>query len=789
MLQNYLNIALRNLLRNKVFSIINLSGLSIGMACAILILVWIENQLSYDRFHAKSDRIYTLNNRDRTNGELWAWNSTPKILAPTVRQDYPQVEEAVRVSDTEFLLTYGDKKLNATGNFVDPGFLTVFSFPLLEGNPGTALAGTNHIVVTEKLARKLFGDAEPMGKVVRIGTTDYFTVTGVLKDLPNNTSLRFEYLVSWAYMTQLGQDDASWSNNSVYSIVLLKPGVSQSAFDAKIKNITIDHTGGANKATTQVFTQRFAEAYLYSKSENGQYVAGRVEMVYFLGIVAAFILLIACINFMNLSTARSEKRGKEVGIRKVVGASKGKLVGQFLGESVLLAFLAGVLALLLVQLALPAFGQLVSQDLYLDVANPWFWIAGLFFVGVTGIVAGSYPAFFLSSYKPVTVLKGSFKAAHALVTPRKVLVVLQFTFAIVLIVFTLVVTRQINFTQQRDAGYTRDQLVYVPFQGDIAKQYENIRAELLRSGAAVAVTKSMSPITQRYSDGWGFSWPGSTEADKKTDFTWMASESGFVETMGVTLLEGRDIDIRQYPTDSTAILLNEAAVKAMRLENPVGQIVKDWGNRSLRVVGVLKDFVYGSPNDKVQQLIVFGPAYWFNVMHFRLNPARPVAQNLRLAEGAFKKFNPQYPFEYKFADEVYARKFNDLVNFGRLTAVLAVLTIFISCLGLFGLSAYMAQNRTKEIGVRRVMGASVRGVAALLTRDFLKLVVVALLIACPVAWVLLDAWLQLFEYRVAIEWWIFASAGVASLLIALLTVGYQAIKAATTNPAQSLRTE
>ncbi len=789
MLQNYLNIALRNLLRNKVFSVINLSGLSIGMACAILLLIWIENQLSYDRFHTKSNRIYTLNNRDHINGELGAWHNTPKILAPTVKQDYPEVEEAVRVSETDFLFSYSDKKLNVAGSFVDPGFLTMFSFPLLKGHPGTALAGTNHIVLTEKLARKLFGDAEPMGKVIRLGTTDYVTVTGVLKDLPNNTSFAFEYLLSWAYMTKLGWDDKSWSNNSVQSFVLLKPGVSQSAFDAKIKNVTIDHTGGAGKATTQIFTQRFSEAYLYSRSENGQYVAGRMEMVYFFGIVAAFILLIACINFMNLSTARSEKRGKEVGIRKVVGASKGKLVGQFLGESVLLAFLAGILALLLVRLALPAFGQLVSQDLYLDVANPWFWVAGLFFVVVTGLVAGSYPAFFLSAYKPVTVLKGSFKAAHALVTPRKVLVVLQFTFAIVLIVFTLVVTRQINFTQQREAGYTRDQLIYVPFQGDIAEQYENIRAELLRSGAAVAVTKSMSPITQRYSDGWGFSWPGSTEAEKKMDFAWMASEAGFVETMGVTLLEGRDIDIRQYPTDSTAILLNEAAVKAMRLKNPVGQIVKNSGGRPLRVVGVLKDFVYDSPDQRVSPLIVFGPAYWFNVMHFRLNPARPVAQNLRLAGQAFKKFNPQYPFEYKFVDEAYARKFKDLENFGRLTAVLAALTIFISCLGLFGLSAYMAQNRTKEIGVRRVMGASVRGITALLTKDFLKLVGVALLIASPLAWVLMHAWLQLFEYRIGIEWWIFVTAGIASVLIALLTVSYQAIKAATTNPVQSLRTE
>jgi ABC-type antimicrobial peptide transport system permease subunit len=406
MFRNYLNIAVRNLLRNKAFSLINILGLSIGMASAILILLWIGNEVGQDRFHAKLDHIYTLNNRDRFNGELHAWNSTPKILAPTIKQRFPEVEEAVRVNGTGFLFTYGDKKLNAQGNFTDPGFLDVFSFPLLKGNPRTALDGTSNLVVTEKLARKLFGDEEPMGKVVRIDTADYFTVTGVLRDLPNNTHFDFEFLMSWAYMTKLGWDDKSWGNNSVQSYVLLKPGVSQAAFDAKITNVTINHTSGSSKSTTQVFTQRFADAYLYSQSENGQYVGGRIDRVGLFSLIAGLILLIACINFMNLSTARSAKRAKEVGIRKVVGASKEKLVGQFLGESVLLAILAGIVALGLVALALPAFNQLVDKVLYLDLASPLFWLASLLFVGVTGVVAGVYPAFFLSASNPVAVLKG-----------------------------------------------------------------------------------------------------------------------------------------------------------------------------------------------------------------------------------------------------------------------------------------------------------------------------------------------------------------------------------------------
>jgi putative ABC transport system permease protein len=788
MLINYLRIAIRNLLRNKAFSLINISGLAIGMASAILILLWIENEVSHDRFHEKGDRIYTLNNRDRFNGEFWAWNTTPKILAPTIRQNFPEVEEAVRVNGTNFLFTYGDKKLNVEGNFVDSSFLNVFSFPLLKGDPKTALQETHNIVLTQKMAKKLFGNEEPMGKVIRIDTSDQFTVTGLLKDLPNNTAFDFEYLLSWSYMRKLGWDDKSWGNNSVHSYVLLKPGVSQQAFDAKIKNITIEHTKGPNQSTTQVFTHRFADAYLYSKSENGQYVGGRIEGVRLFGIIAGFILLIACINFMNLSTARSEKRAKEVGIRKVVGAMKGELVGQFLGESVLLAFLAGLVAVVIVELSLPAFNELVRKQLDIDFGNPAFWMAGLLFVVFTGLLAGSYPAFFLSSYKPVKVLKGTFKAAHALVTPRKVLVVLQFTFAIVLIICTFIITQQIQYAQQRDTGYRKDQLVYLNLQGDIEKHYEAIKTELISSGAAVAVTKSMSPITQRYSDSWGFSWTGSTKEDEKTDFIRMASDADFVKTMGVTLLKGRDIDIKQYPSDSTAILLNEAAVKAMRFTDPIGQIVKD-GEREWHVVGVLKDFIFESPYQKVSQLIVFGPLSWFNVMHIKLNPDKPIADDLRLAEGVFRQFNPHYPFEYKFVDEDYAWKFDDQKRTGKLAGTFAALTIFISCLGLFGLATYMAQNRIKEIGIRRVLGASVNNITTLLSKDFLKLVVVALLIASPLAWWMMNQWLQDFEYRVTIGWWVFVLAGLGSIVLALVTVGYQAIKAATANPVKSLRTE
>ena len=569
----------------------------------------------------------------------------------------------------------------------------------------------------------------------------------------------------------------------------LNPGVSEASFDTKIKNITIDHTkGSADSSTTRVFTQPFADQWLYSKSENGYYVGGRIDTVKLFAIIAAFILLIACINFMNLSTARSEKRAKEVGIRKVVGAQKRFLVMQFIGESILLSFFAFVLSLLIVLVSLPAFNSLVGKKLFIDFGNVYFWLFALAFILFTGILAGSYPAFYLSSYQPVKVLKGTFKAAHALVTPRKILVVLQFTFAIALIICTIIVVQQIKYAQDRDAGYVKDKLVYINIDGDDEKYYQSIRNELISSGAAVAVTKSMSPITQRYSDGWGWQWTGSTQEDLKTDFVRMASDADFVKTMGVHLVEGRDIDIYKYPTDSTALLLNEAAVKVMHLKNPVGTIVKT-DDREWHVVGVLKDFIYQSPYEKVQQLAVMGPKSWFNVIHFKLNPANSTQRDLQLAENVFKKYNPQYPFDYKFVDESYALKFHEEKRKATLAGLFAALTIFISCLGLFGLATYMAENRIKEIGVRKVLGASVFGITSLLSKDFLRLVIISLFIASPIAWWAMNTWLKDYSYHISIEWWVFILAGVLSVVIALVSVGYQSIRAAISNPAKSLRTE
>ncbi len=794
MIKNYFKIAFRNLWKNQGFSAINIFGLAIGMASALLIFLWMQNEMSVDRFHKKGDRIYLMCNRDKdAEGKAWAWPNTPKILATTLKKDYAQVEDAVRFNNITFLLTAGEKKLNKRGAFVDCGFLNVFSFPLLGRNAKNALKGSYSIVLTEKLAKALFGSKDAMGKIVRVDSVNNCTVTGVLKDLPNNTQFEFDYLLPWDYMHKLGWDDEYWGNNSVETYVLLKPGASESAFDSNIKDITINHTRGtANASTTEVFSQPLNRAYLYAKSENGKLVGGQIETVRLFGIIATFILLIACINFMNLSTARSEKRAKEVGIRKVVGAQKHFLILQFLGESILLSLIAFIVALFLVQISLSPFNQLVGKQLYIDYHNPMLWIFSIFFILFTGILAGSYPAFYLSAFKPVKVLKGTFKKANALIAPRKVLVTVQFTFAIILIISTIIVVRQIQFGLDRQSGYDRNNLIYLFTQGEVNKHYQSLKNELLNSGTAVSVNQSANPITQRWSDSWGYQWDGSTKADEKIDFLRLGSDADFTKTMGVKLVEGRDIDVYKFPTDSNAVVLNEAAVKAMHVKDPIGLTIRQSGDSTqFHVIGVVKDFIIESPfQQQINPLMIFGPWQMYpQVIHIRLNPEKSTTTAIAQVQAIFKKYNPQYPPEYVFVDESYAKKFQNAQRTGTLAALFAGLTIFISCLGLFGLATYMAENRIKEIGVRKVLGASVTSIAALLSKEFLKLIMISFVIAAPVAYWAMSDWLQGYTYRIRIEWWVFALAAVLSVLIAVITVSYQAIKAAVSNPVKSLRSE
>lgn len=786
MLKNYFKIAWRNLWKNRSFSLINISGLAIGMACAVLIVLWMKHEITYDMFHEKKDRIYQVWNRSVNGDKIGCWNITPKVLGTTVQNDFPEVERVARVNWSEkYLIATGDKKMMAEGMIVDSSFLQVFSFPLIEGNAATALNDMYSVVITQKMAHKFFGDEDPMGKTIRIDNKDNFIVKGVLKDIPDNTKFQFEYLIPWSYLKYIGADDNYWGNNSTATYVLLKGGASIASANSKLK--TIRKKYDKDSPNDEMFLYPISRWRLYSSFNNGVEDGGIIVYLRMIGILAGFILLIACINFMNLSTARSEKRAREVGIRKVVGAGKGSLVSQFLGESILLAFISGIVAFLIVQLTITPFGELTGKVLSVDYGNIWTWVIAIGFILVTGIIAGSYPAFFLASFKPIKILKGTIKSVNALITPRKALVVFQFTIAIVLIICTIIVKQQVNFAQERQAGYNRNNLVYISMSGDIEKNYALIKNELLGAGIATSVTKTSAPITEGWSNSWGFEWEGKP-ANERTVINRFCADDGIGSTVGFQFVAGRDFDLKKYATDSTGIILNESAVKLMGFKNPVGETVKDNGI-AWHVIGVVKDFILESPYRPIAPIAIEGAKGWFNVIHFKLNENNSTAQNLAKAEIIFKKFNPEYPFEYQFVDEEYDTKFKSEKRTATLVSIFSGLTIFISCLGLFGLATYMAENRIKEIGVRKVLGASVTGIASMLSKDFIKLVIIALLISVPLAWWLGSVWLKSYPYRIEIHWWIFITAGVSAIVIALATVSWQAIKAAMANPVKSLRTE
>jgi putative ABC transport system permease protein len=793
MIKNFFKIAYRSLLRSKGFSIINITGLAIGMAAAILILLWIQSEINFDDFHTNKSRIYQVWNKVKQEGEIRCWNTTSEPTARTVEKDIPEVERAVRARNSgNLLLTFGDRKIIKRGNFVDTGFLQMFSLPLVKGDPFTALNDKHAIVITESTAKALFGNADPMGKVVNVEQEFDFKVTGVLKDIPLNSKFVYiEYILPWAAGEDPTKVDFGWNDNSIPTYVMLKPNAGVAAANLKIKELKQRYNDDAKNSKWELFLYPMERWHLYSSFTEGiEDNNGRSGFVRLFSIIAGFILLIACINFMNLSTARSEKRAKEVGIRKVVGAHKSSLIVQFIGESVFLVFLAGIVAVVIVLLSLPAYNQLVDKKLFINFADAYTWLAFVGFVLFTGVLAGSYPAFFLSAFQPVKVLKGTVQHANSFFNPRKALVVLQFSFAIVLIICTIIVKQQIDHARNRETGYNKDNLVYHFMTGDIQKNFLLIKNELLQQGVVKSVTRTNSPLTEKWSDGGGQNWKGK-DPNAKYIFDRFMADEGLAATAGLQFIRGRDFDLKKFPTDSTGLIVNESSLALMKFKNPIGQVVNDLGT-DWHIVGVVKDFILTNPYEATRPILISGAKggfLGFNVIQMKFNGGNAMSANLRKAEAIFRKYNPQYPTDFKFVDETYAEKFENEKRQGTLAALFAGLTIFISCLGLFGLASYTAENRIKEIGVRKVLGASVARITTLLSKDLISLVVISFMVAAPVAYWAMSKWLMSYSYRVAINWWVFALAGALSVTIALLTVSYQSIKAALANPIKSLRTE
>lgn len=789
MINNYLKIAWRSLLATKRFSIINISGLAVGMAAAGLVFLWLQHEASFDAFHDNKDRLFEVYGLATVNGDQTAINQTEQPLAPALKKDFGEVENAARfVEASSFLLTAGEKHFtDINGGFVDPSFFDMFSFPAIRSNQQDPQKNISSIVITESLAEKLFGKEDALNKMIKIDSVDYFQVTAVLKDLPSNTRFNFEYLLPWDYLRRLGWNNDSWLSNNISTFVLLKPNTNVAAFNDKIKDIARRYSGNQEIWTHFLFP--LEQWHLYAVFKNGKPVGGRIEVVRLFTIVAILILLIACINFINLSTAKSEKRAKEVGVRKVAGAGKGMLIAQFMTEALLMSSIAGIIGFVIMQAALPYFNSLVNVRVTVPYDNIVFWLSTTGFILITGVLAGCYPAFYLSAFKPVSVLKGGFRGREGRVSPRKVLVVFQFAFAVILIIATIVIRNQIKYAQDRETGYTGNNLINVDLDGDIAKNYPLIKQDLINEGIASSVTKTMSAITERGSNSWGFYWEGK-QSDFDETIALFSTDANLVETAGLQLLAGRDIDIQRYPTDSFAVLLNETAVKVMGLKDPIGQIIREPGeNRNWTVVGVVKDYVVGSSYGKIPPVVIEGPASWFNTISIRLADSRAVADNLKRTESVFKRHNPNYPFNYQFADQEYARLFDAEQRTKTLAGLSALLAIFISCLGLFGLSAYIAERRVKEIGVRKALGASVFNITQLLTLDFMKLVVVAIVVAIPIASWSMNVWLEHFDYKITINWLIFVFAGSLAIGITLLTVSFEVIRAAMVDPVKSLRRE
>ncbi len=784
MFRNYLKVAFRQLSSNKGLAFINILGLSLGMTGAILLLLNIQFNLSTDDFHQHKEDLYIVYNKGVVGGSVQCWQQTPAAMAPVLKKEFPEVHDLARISYTAHGLTFKDKLIKANGFYTDSSFWRLFNFPLQQGETSTALSNPRGIVLTQQLARRLLGDSDPINKTIILNNADPMTVTGVLKDLPDNTQFHFEYLLPWAYCTAKGMDNTHWNDQNVTTYVRLQPSANIDAVNRRMTGFSASHSQQETRMDN--FLYPLSQAYLRGRFQNGKPAGGVIDGIWFMSILTFIILLIAVINFMNLNTARSDRRAKEVGVRKVIGADRRSLVGQFIGEAILFAAIAGAISLLLIFQLLPTYNNLARVHVSINWASPLFWLCFIAFIVFTGFLAGSYPAFYLSSFEPSKVLKGVITNGKALITPRKILVVTQFALAIFLINFTLAFRRQVQYIQDRPVGYTRQRLMSVPMTDALSKNYPALQNALLQSGCVESTSQSNDLITQSNASITGLKWTG-MDPNINPSFDFITSQGGFVKTNGLQLLTGRDIDVAAHPGDTLSCVINEAAARIMHVPNPLSMTLSDEG-RSWTIVGVVKDFLNGDPNQETHPVLIRGEK-GANYISIRLSANRPVEASLKTAETIIQQYNTGFPPEYRFADEDFEKKFRESVNSSRLINVFGLIAIFISCMGLLGLSIYMAETRVREVGIRKVLGASAASITTLLAKDFVRLILLAILLASPLAWLSINAFFHKFTYHTTPNiGWIFLS-GFTALLIALVTISFHSIKAALANPIKSLRTE
>lgn len=782
MFKNYFKIAWRNLMRNRGFSFTNLLGLTIGITCTILILLWVQNELSWDKFQPNYNTTYQVLANRNFNGQTTTDGALMLPLAKNIETQFPQVKNAAFTTygSEGHVLTYGDRKLKQNALRVSEHYFNIFPWHFVKGNAAHAMTTPDALVLTQSAAKALFGNEEAMGKAVKLDNNFDVKVTGVIEDVPEASTMQFDFITPYNYDPKAAED---WVNCYTNLFIQTQDNANEAALGKGFTDMVKKHDPNVNG---QFFLHPMSKWRLYSNFKDGKNVGGQIEYVKLFTIIAIIILLIACVNFMNLSTARSEKRAKEVGIRKTLGSAKAQLMLQFFTESMILTFAAFILSIGAVYILLPVFNNMVGKHLSLHLNEASFWITALAILLFTGILAGSYPAIYLSSFNPVKVLKGTFLPGKKAAMPRRVLVVLQFITSILLISSTLVIYQQIQHVKNREIGYNPNNLIMIPASSpDVDKNYNVIKQELLKTGLVKSVTGSSAPVTAIYNYSPAPDYAGKP-ANSNMIVAALGATEDYAKTMGVKMVEGSDF--KGLPADSGYMILNEAAVKTMGLKNPIGMKMTFFG-RDFTLSGIAANVVMADPYKPVDPLMILYRPVGINFVSIRLNNGVQPQQALKAIEDIFKTYNPAFPFEYQFADQEFGKKFltEDLI--GKISFVFATLAIFICCLGLAGLASFTIEKRFREIGVRKVLGASVQQLLLLISKEFLKLVSIAFLIAVPITWWAMTNWLQHYDYRITLSIWLFAAVGVLVLLLTLIIVSLNTFKAAIANPVKSLRTE
>lgn len=792
MFKNYFKTAWRNIIRNKAFSVINIIGLALGLACSLVIMLWVNDEKSIDAFHKNGKYLYQVYERNYFDGKIDAGYSTQGLLAEELKRVVPEIKyasgfEYAAAPGSSSTFESGEKVAKMNGMFAGEDFFKMFSYSLLQGNANNALNEPNGIAVSKHMAEYFFGDVEnAIGKIIRFENSEELKVTAVFDNVGANSSLQFDFLRTWNDFVKQNDWVHNWGNTDPQTFIQLMPDADATKVQAKIKDFIYNYRQKDKSLVTELALQPYSGKYLHSNFKDGYIDGGRIEYVHLFSIIAVFILLIACINFMNLATARSAKRAKEIGIRKVVGAIRSTLIAQFVGEAVMLTSFAIIIAITITVLALPAFDQLTGKQLSLPFQQPTFWLTIFGLLLTTGFVAGSYPALFLSSLKPVLVLKGTLKFSWSASFFRKALVVFQFALSVFLIIAMMVVYKQLNYIQTKNLGFNRDNLIYIPIEGDLVKNYELFKQQALSNTNIVNVSKMRNSPTAISHHTGDIGWPGK-DVNLTVSFVDGVAGYDFVKTMNLQMQSGRDFS-KNFGTDSVGFLLNETAVNKMGFKNPVGKTIT-WGKHEGKVIGVMKDFHFNSLHEPIEPLIMRLDENWtWGTILVRIKAGK-TKETIAVLQKICKQLNPKFPFTYQFSDLEYAKLYENEAVVSELANIFAFLAIFISCLGLFGLATFTAEQRTKEIGVRKVLGASSSNIVVLLSTNFLKPIVLAFLIAFPVAGYAMNDWLQNYAYKINISWWMFIIAGLLTISVALITVSYQSIKAALANPVKSLRTE